>query len=99
MEEEVKRWTAKRKAALVTEIGVWRLNSGLSSLKRSEQQSKEAFCEKASDASLKNFLGLAPFGQYIDDPNEPSALDFYKSLATEKLSDKWEILKEIGTQF
>jgi len=56
-------------------------------------------CEKASDASVKNILGLAPFGQFIDDPDEPSAIEFYKNLPAEKLKDKWEILKEIGTQF
>jgi len=80
-------------------VGLWRLNSSISSLKRSEQQWSEAVCEKASDASVKNILGLAPFGQFIDDPDEPSAIEFYKNLPAEKLKDKWEILKEIGTQF
>jgi uncharacterized protein RhaS with RHS repeats len=80
-------------------LGAWRLNSGISSLKRAKQQWDEALCEKASDASAKNLWGLAPFGQNIDDPGEPSAIDFYRNLPTQKLEHWWEILKEVGTIF
>lgn len=80
-------------------LGTWRLNSGISSLKRSKQQWGEALCEKASDASAKNLWGVAPFGQNIDDPGEPAASDFYKNLPAQKVEHWWEILKEVGTMF
>ena|SRR5450756_1893414 len=65
-------------------------------IKRGAQQWHESVCENASDASWKNLNGLLPFGQNIDDPGEPSALDYYRNLP---MNDWNKLVTEIGTLF
>lgn len=78
-------------------VAVWRANSSVSSFKRSKQQWKEAMCEDSSKASWKNILGLLPFGQNIDDADEPAAVDYYRNLPREKINHWMDILSEFGT--
>jgi RHS repeat-associated protein len=80
-------------------LGLYRLTTGATSMGRGLQQLCESLDEDFSDASLKNLWGLAPFGQAIDDPWEPSAYDFYKD-KIQNLPKNWlQILIELGTVF
>ena len=50
--------------------GAWNLISARAAFQRSIKQWREAQCEKWSDATFKNFWGLAPQGDKYDDPSE-----------------------------
>jgi hypothetical protein len=63
-------------------LALWKIRSGWASTKRGAQQWHESLCEKSSDAAWKNLEGLLSFGQNIDDPGEPGALDHYEHLPT-----------------
>ena len=52
-------------------IGGAQMALGISNFKRGLQQIHEALYESADQATYKNLLGLAPFGQKFDDPCEP----------------------------
>ena len=80
-------------------LGLWRYKAGLSSLFRAAQQGREAACEPLSAASWRNLKGLLPFGQFIDDPSEPGAWEFYKSLPRERIEHWTDIVTEFGTLF
>jgi RHS repeat-associated protein len=51
-------------------FGAFRINAGIAAARRAKQQFDEAKKECPSDASLNNLLGLLPFGQNFDDPQE-----------------------------
>jgi len=77
-------------------LALWKIKSGWTSIKRGAKQWNESICEKWSDAAWKNFYGLLPFGEHIDDPREPSPLEYYRNLP----SVTWDkLLSEIGTLF
>lgn len=80
-------------------VALWRAKSSVSSFKRAKQQWDEAMCEKASDASWKNLLGLLPFGQNIDDPKEPGPIEFYRKLPRTQFDHWTDIVSEFGTLF
>ena len=73
----VAKWTA---AAALAETGVggtalyawgaWNFKGSKAAFERGNQQLHEAFCEDWSDASWKNFWGMAPGGTQYDDPGE-----------------------------
>lgn len=60
--------------------GLWNWKSASSAWNRSFQQWREAMCEKSSDASWKNLMGMLPGGTHYDDPGEFSGpLDYIQS--------------------
>jgi hypothetical protein len=78
---------------------LWKINSGIASIRRGAQQWKESLCEKSSDATWKNLEGLLPFGQKKDDPGEPGALDYYAHIPINDRNAIVKIATEIGTLF
>gem|GEM_PF-3316238 len=82
--------------------GLWNINSARATFARGWQQLSEAHNEQASDGSLRNLWGAAPFGQNFDDPWEPTPRAFFdqkidgvrENPSVEKV---WEIIKELGT--
>jgi RHS repeat-associated protein len=56
--------------------GGFRFGLGLGNLARGHRQIKEALNESWDDAQWKNLWGLAPFGQYYDDPHELTAFEW-----------------------
>ena len=71
--------------------GAWNLISARAAFQRSMKQWGEAMCEKWSDATYKNFWGVAPQGDKFDDPGE------YRNPA-DYLQDKgwWKAVSEGG---
>jgi type VI secretion system secreted protein VgrG len=63
-------------AAGNTPLAAWQFTTGALKIKRGIKQWEEAWCEKTSDASLKNLAGLGPFGDKVDDANEPYLKDY-----------------------
>src|SRR4029453_5943347 len=63
--------------------GFWNLRSGYAAQQRGLRQWNESFAECSSDASLKNLLGVLPFGQEYDDPSEPGPGEFFQTKARE----------------
>jgi RHS repeat-associated protein len=73
--------------ALGSPTGPIQLALGLSNLNRGLGQSSEAFDEGLCEASLRNLLGLLPFGQEFDDPAEPTMLQYLRQRRQEYLDD------------
>ena len=63
---------------IATGLGAVNINSSRAAYERSRQIMNEAGNERMSDGSLRNLWGLAPFGQYFDDPWEPTPYEFFK---------------------
>lgn len=76
-------------------LSVWKAKSSVSASKRAGIQIGEAFAEKFSDASYRNLLGVAPFGQHFDDPSEPTPQQFFANNIRD--FSVWDIASEIGT--
>ncbi|MDM3871858.1 RHS repeat-associated core domain-containing protein [Porticoccus sp. W117] len=76
-------------------LAAWRYQSSVASARRGGQQLGEGFAENLSDLSVKNVLGILPFGQKIDDVGEPLPwnLEIYED---ESFLD---IIGEIGSGF
>lgn len=71
--------------------GTWNMKSSKAAMQRSLKQWKEAMCEKSSDASAKNLLGLLPGGTNFDDAGEyETPLDYIKDKGW------WKVLSEAG---
>lgn len=60
-------------------LAAWRFTAAYNAAKRSLQLLKEAKNECSSQGSVKNLLGLLPFGTNFDDPQE-SFKDFAKDM-------------------
>jgi type VI secretion system secreted protein VgrG len=82
-------------AAGLAAWGLWNVKSAYAAQQRGVQQWNEALSECLEDASYRNLLGVAPFGQNFDDPGEPTPREFF----TERLRNSrlGELLTEIGT--
>jgi RHS repeat-associated protein len=83
-------------------LGLWNIYSGTAAQNRALIQWNEALQEKWSDATLRNLLGVLPFGQHFDDPCEPTPWEFLQEKyerAKKERSHLWELLKELGTVF
>ena len=81
-------------------LGAWNLYSATKAQERALQQWKEALQEDWSDATWRNLLGVLPFGQYFDDPCEPTLQEFFREKyerLTEKKEALWEFISEVGT--
>jgi len=59
---------------LAIAMGVLNLRGAAAALDKSFLLGQEALNENWSDASLRNFAGLLPLGQYYDDPGEPGPI-------------------------
>lgn len=71
--------------------GTWNFKSASAAWNRARQQWGEAMCEKSSDASWKNLMGMLPGGTHYDDPGEFSGpLDYIQSQGF------WKLLSEAG---
>jgi RHS repeat-associated protein len=71
--------------------GTWNLKSALAAWDRARQQWGEAMCEKASDASWKNFYGMFPGGTHYDDPDEfKGPFDYIRNKGF------WKVFSEAG---
>jgi hypothetical protein len=57
--------------------GVLNLRGAASALNKSVLLGNEALNENLADASLRNFAGLLPMGQYYDDIGEPGPGEAY----------------------
>ena len=66
-------WAAP--GTLLVAWGGWNLRSASVALDKSFLFANQAVSENFSDASLRNFAGLLPMGQYYDDPGEPGPID------------------------
>ena len=77
--------------------GLWNLKSGQAATQRASKQWGEAWCESASDASARNLLGVLPFGDKIDDPWEPTPMQFLDNAWHSAKTDTGNFLGEIGT--
>jgi type VI secretion system secreted protein VgrG len=77
--------------------GAWNIKGALAAQNRGLCQWNEAFNEDWSDASWKNLLGVLPFGNRYDDPNEPSFKEFWLDNNINKLKNLWKFLGELGT--
>lgn len=64
-------------------LAAWRITAAYNASKRSLQLFKEAQNECSSQGSVKNLLGLLPFGTNFDDPHE-SFNDFVKDTLNSK---------------
>lgn len=84
----------------VAAIGAWNLKGAMSAQQRAFQQAGEALCESWDDATMRNFLGVLPFGQNFDDPWESGPVEFVQS-KWEGAHQSWEsfgeFLGELGT--
>ena len=81
---------------LVGSWGLWNLKSAEAAKNASLKQFGEALNEGASDASLKNLLGVLPYGDQYDDPCEPSIGEFWKKKINDWRSKPGEFLHELG---
>ena len=71
--------------------GAWNLKASAAAWQRSQQQWKEAQCEGASQATWKNFYGMAPGGTHYDDPGKATGpSDYIQSRGW------WKFLVEAG---
>lgn len=71
--------------------GTWNLKSASAAWNRARQQWGEAMCEKMSDASWKNLMGMLPGGTHYDDPGEfKGPIDYIQSRGI------WQFIKEAG---
>lgn len=81
-------------------LGAWNIYSATAAQSRALQQWNEAIQAPWSNASLRNFLGVLPYGQMFDDPCEPTPVEFLKEkyeTARTGLSGMLELIKEFGT--
>lgn len=62
-------------------FAAWRLTAAYNAAKRAKQLLKEAAQECPSDGSVKNLLGILPFGTNFDDPHES-----FQDFAQQKLN-------------
>lgn len=71
--------------------GTWNLKAASAAWNRARQQWGEAMCEKMSDASWKNLMGVLPGGTHYDDPGEfKGPIDYIQSRGV------WQFIKEAG---
>ena len=84
-------------APVLIVAGTWSLYSAQKAQQRAMIQCSEAQCEKWDDASSRNILGLAPFGQHFDDPDEPLPWDWAKQQYDNLSSNLLDVLGELGT--
>jgi RHS repeat-associated protein len=70
-------------------IGAVQVGLGIGNISRGTQQLGEAMNEEWGDASGRNLLGLAPFGQEFDDPWEPGPVEYFKSAAQNFDASDW----------
>ncbi len=56
-------------------LAAYRSNSAKSAIKRGGKQIGEGLAESSCNASMRNLLGLLPFGDRFDDADEPLPLD------------------------
>jgi hypothetical protein len=90
-------FTATLPAGIVGAWGVWDVAGATAAFRRANQQWNEAFNEKLSDASWKNFYGPLPYAQLYDDPTEPGAVDFWKQKLKTWYQRPLEFIQEIGS--
>lgn len=62
--------------ASVEAVGAAKIALGVANVNRGARQINESLND-SNGASAKNLLGLAPFGQKFDDPDEPSPGEFF----------------------
>ena len=80
-------------------IGVFQIVLGFANLNRGMKQAREAYSEDWDDASWKNLLGLAPFGQNFDDPCEPGPLEYFSSVWDNLVADPYNTAKQAIKDF
>ena len=56
--------------SILSPIFPWTVRGALANFARAKQLFEEASKECESDGSVKNLLGVLPFGQNFDDPHE-----------------------------
>jgi RHS repeat-associated protein len=71
--------------------GLWNFRGAGAAQGRGAQQFSEAFNERWSDASAKNFVGILPSGTRFDDPLEPNICTYYNQKLTDSLSSMPDI--------
>ena len=84
-------------AIVLGALGVWDMMGAAASFKRANQQYNEALNEKWSDANVKNLWGVAPYGQFYDDPGEPGAAEFWKHKIKTWYQRPIEFISEIAS--
>jgi type VI secretion system secreted protein VgrG len=77
--------------------GLWNIHSADAAWQRAKKQCAEAGDESVGDASLRNLLGIVPFGDKFDDPSEPGPIEFFKNTGMDLLRKPGKLLREIGT--
>ncbi|WP_240746430.1 RHS repeat domain-containing protein [Desulfuromonas acetexigens] len=74
-------------------IGAAQIALGFANLNRGMQQASEAYSENMDEASWKNLLGLAPFGQKFDDPCEPGPIEYFSGVWDKIVADPYNAAK------
>ena len=74
-------------------IGAAQISLGFANLNRGMQQASEAYSENMDEASWKNLLGLAPFGQKFDDPCEPGPIEYFSGVWDKIVADPYNAAK------
>lgn len=85
-------------SAAVT-VGSVKIGLGLANFSRGIGQVGEALDEGFNDASFRNLLGIAPFGQKFDDPLEPSPSAFFSGVANDFFLDPLETVTRTTKDF
>jgi len=75
-------------------LGATNMLFGASSLRRSFKQFGEAMTEPASNANNGNYLGLLPFGDYFDDPQEREDIYNQNVKNINTLEEIWRFLSD-----
>ena len=74
-------------------LGVANVYSAGAAWNRSVEQWNSALQQGWSDATWRNLYGLAPSGQYYDDPGEPTMIEYWRRNGQSVLDN----IREIGT--
>jgi RHS repeat-associated protein len=80
-------------------IGSAQIVLGFANLNRGVQQASEAYSEDWDEATWKNLLGLAPFGQKFDDPCEPGPSEYFSGVWDNIVTDPYDAAKKTIKDF
>jgi type VI secretion system secreted protein VgrG len=79
-------------------LGTVKLAFGLANVNRGAGQIAEA-ADDPNGPSVRNVLGLLPFGQEFDDPGEPSLVEYAKDKVEKFVKSPARAIKEAAKEF
>jgi len=80
-------------------FGGVKMTMGFANFNRGLGQMREALHEPLGQNSIKDLLGLAPFGQKYDDPCEPGPVEYFKGVWDDFVVDPLNTAKRAVVDF